>query len=100
MAHIPYVMTHIHYHRHTYTIGWLELVGSIKVYVTFTEYRLFHGAFLRKRFNDTHTLFNDTHTLFSDTHTLCNDTHTLSIRTLTLANDRYVVCVCEWQLYV
>jgi len=29
--------------------GWLWLVGSIKLYVSFAEYRLFYRALLQKR---------------------------------------------------
>ena len=31
------------------TIGWLRLVGSLKSYVSFAEYRLFYRALLQKR---------------------------------------------------
>ena len=31
------------------TMGWLQSVGSIKLYVSFAEYRLFYRAFLPKR---------------------------------------------------
>jgi len=30
-------------------MGWLPLVGSIKIYVSFAEYRLFYRALLQKR---------------------------------------------------
>ena len=30
-------------------MGWLPLVGSLKLYVSFAEYCLFHRALLRKR---------------------------------------------------
>ena len=30
-------------------MGWLRLVGSLKLYVSFAEYRLFYRALLRKR---------------------------------------------------
>jgi len=30
-------------------MGWLRLVGSLKFYVSFAEYRLFYRAFLQKR---------------------------------------------------
>jgi len=29
-------------------LGWLRLVGSLKSYVSFAEYRLFYGALLQK----------------------------------------------------
>jgi len=47
-----------HSERHTrfmqvkisnWTMGWLELVGSIKLQVSFAEYRLFYRALLQKR---------------------------------------------------
>jgi len=30
-------------------MGWLQLVGSLKIYVSFAEYRLFYRALLQKR---------------------------------------------------
>jgi len=30
-------------------MGWLRLVGSLKLYVSFAEYSLFYGALLQKR---------------------------------------------------
>ena len=30
-------------------IGWLRLLGSLKLYVSFAEYRLFYRALLQKR---------------------------------------------------
>jgi len=33
----------------SYTMGWLRLVGSLKSYVSFAEYRLFDRALLQKR---------------------------------------------------
>jgi len=30
-------------------MGWLQSVGSIKLYVSFAEYTLFHRALLQKR---------------------------------------------------
>ena len=30
-------------------MGWLRLVGSLKLYVSFAEYRLFYRALLQKR---------------------------------------------------
>ena len=34
----------------TYTaVGWLRSVGSIRLYVSFAEYRLFYRALLQKR---------------------------------------------------
>jgi len=35
-------------HRYAY-MGWLRSVGSIKLYVSFTEYRLFYRPLLQKR---------------------------------------------------
>jgi len=31
------------------TIGWLRLVGSLKLWVSFAEYRLFYRSLLQKR---------------------------------------------------
>ena len=31
------------------SMGWLRLVGSLKLYVCFAEYRLFYRALLQKR---------------------------------------------------
>ena len=31
------------------TMGWLQLVGSLKSWVSFAEYRLFYRALLQKR---------------------------------------------------
>jgi len=33
----------------SWAIGWLRLVGSLKLLVSFAEYRLFHRALLQKR---------------------------------------------------
>ena len=33
----------------TQAIGWLRLVGSLRLYVSFAEYRLFYGALLQMR---------------------------------------------------
>ena len=35
--------------RHKVTMGWLRLVGYLKLYVSFAEYRLFYRALLHKR---------------------------------------------------
>ena len=35
--------------EHQYTIGWLRLVGSLKLQVSFADYRLFYRAPLQKR---------------------------------------------------
>ena len=35
------------------TMGWLRLVGSLKLYVSFAEYRLFYRALLQKSICDT-----------------------------------------------
>ena len=37
------------YHILCDTMGWLRLVGSLKLEVSFAEYRLFHRALLQKR---------------------------------------------------
>jgi len=45
-------LTHTHIHVHTILhsyMGWLRLVGSLKIYVSFAEYRLFYKALLQKR---------------------------------------------------
>ena len=40
----------INLRQNTHTaMGWLRLVGSLKLYVSFAEYRLFYRAFLQKR---------------------------------------------------
>ena len=54
-------MQHTNYVTHNYatlnyvymqcdsTMGWLQLVGSLKLSVSFAEYRLFYRALLQKR---------------------------------------------------
>jgi len=42
---IPYA-TNIHEKSH---MGWLQVVGSLELYVSFAEYRLFYMALLQKR---------------------------------------------------
>jgi len=37
------------FHRNMHTIGWLRLVGSLKLLASFAEYRLFYRALLQKR---------------------------------------------------
>jgi len=39
------VMSHIRMSH----VGWLQLVGSLKLYVSFAEYHLFYRALLQKR---------------------------------------------------
>ena len=34
--------------QHSICMGWLRLVGSLKLYVSFAEYRLFHRTLLQK----------------------------------------------------
>ena len=41
----------------THDIGWLRLVGSLKLQVSFAEYSLFYGALLQKR---RHTVTHNT----------------------------------------
>ena len=36
-------------HSNTGGMGWLRLVGSLKLQVSFAEYRLFYRALLQKR---------------------------------------------------
>jgi len=36
-------------HSIEHTMGWLQLVGSLKLQVSFAEYRLFYRALLQKR---------------------------------------------------
>ena len=53
------IHTHAHAHIHVHTLvydnlesagmGWLRLVGSFKLYVSFAEYRLLYRAVLQKR---------------------------------------------------
>jgi len=35
--------------HHAYVMGWLRLVGSLKLQVSFAEYSLFYRALLQKR---------------------------------------------------
>jgi len=44
----PCTLLHTRYISHI-AIGWLRLVGSLKLYVSFAEYRLFYRALLQKR---------------------------------------------------
>ena len=55
-----YTYIHIHTYTHTHThtfsadnvdagMGWLRLVGSIKLQVSFAEYSLFYMSLLQKR---------------------------------------------------
>ena len=49
-----YTYEHINTHTHVYTHldgrieGWLRIVGSLKVYVSIAQYRLFYRALLQK----------------------------------------------------
>ena len=49
--HIEFTAQHrSHSNAHTtYMGGWLRLVGSIKLHISFAEYRLFYRALLQKR---------------------------------------------------
>jgi len=49
MCIYEYVHIRLHTVRTPYDMGWLRLVGSLKLYVSFAEYHLFYRAFLRKR---------------------------------------------------
>jgi len=55
MPHIAHerIISHtsMHYVTHMYEscMGWLALVGSLKLQASFAEYRLFHRALLQKR---------------------------------------------------
>jgi len=44
-----YVIDFMRIVRHDSIMGWLRLVGSIKLQVSFAEYCLFYRAFLQKR---------------------------------------------------
>ena len=49
-----YIHTYVYTYKYMYmykihVMGWLRLVGTIKLYVSFAEYRLFHRALLQKR---------------------------------------------------
>ena len=46
------IYTYIYVHNTStqhHAMGWLRSVGSIKLHVSFAEYRLFHRALLQKR---------------------------------------------------
>jgi len=44
-----YIYTHTHYIYTNIHMGWLLLVGTIKLQVSFAEYCFFYGALLQKR---------------------------------------------------
>jgi len=46
--HVSLTMCHI-YETCIIYMGWLRLVGSFKLYVSFAEYTLFYRALLQKR---------------------------------------------------
>jgi len=47
ILHTYYIHTHVYWQVHT--MGWLRLVRSIKLQVSFAEYSLFYRALLQKR---------------------------------------------------
>jgi len=90
-----YISTHLYVHTHIH-MGWLRLVGSIKLKDFFAEYRLFYRALLQKRPIISSILLSVA-TPYSASDTSCVSTYKKSVHMYTLI---YIyICICT-HLYV
>ena len=65
---IDYCATTVERLSHARTVGWLRSVGSIQLWVSFAEYRLFYRALLQKKPIIYSILLTEAPEVFRDSH--------------------------------